>query len=498
MANSGLWTIFRTRAAKIISVVLAVSLVWAVSGRTGLNGPLAPPSASQGELLELMPVSKGVKSIDFLTRVGGLAFGAVAQPTDTSLIVRDIQYASDASDGQRLHVWVSSAGAVQEVVAPIPDWELIPTARFASGAQEAVFTLFGTTKDAAETDSIRAQGYDILNYHPSFRDTLLGLRLFQADVLILAQASANLPKYSAQYLLGLGENAPDVSANEQALLDLDATLFDSSGKQPFQSYLITDYQQSVTFQASNGQLTLDGYPYWYFWRYSVDQAHLQVLWDAANGQANQQFNTEMQSDFDSMSQAQFDAKYTDAYQQARFDEIFDAIISPQALQALPDYSATNSAQIRMHNGINPAVYDALTATMRYAAFFRYVKATLPDAYAAFVQSFDCVRPEPNIFTPGAYQSGGDLILPVETMPGPSGCPSWVVAQPDAGPSTGSGTGGSGNSGSTAVSNTSNVSPNVGSCGCRLATRRGAQDNPAALLVAGLLLGARLGRRRTKA
>jgi hypothetical protein len=115
-----------------------------------------------------------------------------------------------------------------------------------------------------------------------------------------------------------------------------------------------------------------------------------------------------------------------------------------------------------------------------------------------VQSFECVRPDPNIYTPGAYQSGGDLILPAETMPGPTGCPSWVVPEADAGPPTGSGAGGASNSGSTGVSNTSNISPNVGNCACRLATRHGAQNSPAALLAAGLLVGARLRRRRMKA
>jgi len=317
---------------------------------------------------------------------------------------------------------------------------------------------------------------------------LLGLRLFQADVLILAQASANLPRISSQYVLGLGESAPNVTANQQALLDLDSSLFDSSGKQPFQSYLITDYQQTVTFQANNGNLVLDGYPYWYFWRYSVDTSQFQTLQDAANAQANQQLSAEMQSDFDSMSQAEYEAKYTAAYEQARFDELFDTILSPQVLQPLPDYSVTNSTQIRLHNGINPAVYGALTATMRYAAFFRHVRAALPEAYAEFVQSFECVRPSPNLHTPGAYLPGGELILPTGTMPGPDGCPPRIDELIDAGPSSGSG-GSSSNGTSTRDS---------GSCTCRLAPRRSGQGHGVALLAAGLLLGARLRRRRTGA
>jgi hypothetical protein len=435
-----------------------------------------------------VPVSKGVNSVNFLSKVGGLAFGAVAQPTDASVVIRDIQYVATAADGERLHVWVSNGGDAQEVIAPVPDWEFIPTARFASAAQEAVFTLFGTTTDATETAAIQAQGYDILNYHPAFENTLLGLRLFQADVLILAKASADLPRLSSQYVLGLGENAPDVAANQNALLDLDSSLFDSSGLQPFQSYLITDYQQTVTFQANNGNLILDGYPYWYFWRYSVDSNQFQTLENAANAQANQQLTAEMQSDFDSMSQSEYDAKYTAAYEQARFDELFDAILSPQVLQPLPDYSATNSTQIRLHNGINPAVYDALTATMRYAAFFRYVRAALPEAYADFVQSFECVRPAPNLYTPGAYIPGGDLILPTDTMPGPDDCPPGAGALADAGLSSGSG--GAGNSGTGGSTS--------GSCNCKLATQSSGRGYAIATLAGGLLLSAQLRRKRTRA
>lgn len=48
---------------------------------------------------------------------------------------------------------------------------------------------------------------------------------------------------------------------------------------------------------------------------------------------------------------------------------------------------------------NTPVYDAATQTMRYAAFFRYVKGQNPGAWRSFVHEVESVSIQPPVVTP---------------------------------------------------------------------------------------------------
>jgi hypothetical protein len=54
---------------------------------------------------------------------------------------------------------------------------------------------------------------------------------------------------------------------------------------------------------------------------------------------------------------------------------------------------------RTLKAINPAVWNAGTTTMRYAAFFRYCKKTDSAMWAGFLKSLDGVIPHPTVKTP---------------------------------------------------------------------------------------------------
>lgn len=329
------------------------------------------------------------------------------------------------------------------VAAAIADWQLIPTARFAAGEQDAIFTLFGTLKDEPETERLRTMGYEILNYHRAFKNTLLGLRLFQADVLVLAEASTELPSIEGEYLLGTGESPPDVDSNLRAWLALDDFLLDGNGRQIFQSYLITDYLQEVTFGLQSDELVIDGYPLWYLWRYSLDPASsdFQTLVDQANDQANDSLNAEYAADAAVLSLQELDAKYTEEYVNERFEELFDEILSPEVLEPLLPESEALSEQIRESGGVNPAVYQALTTVMGYAALFRRAKAEISELFTDFVVSLPCGT-DPSLRTPGGYRVGGELRLPPEAVPGPE-CEPGAAGGASGG---GSSSGNAGNSG----------------------------------------------------
>jgi hypothetical protein len=179
------------------------------------GGPLPP-----GHLDNTTPLGRGGRSLGFLSGVGGVAFGATAN-LDPGVEISALTYDLTAVDGERLRVTLHSTdGTTQVAVSPIADWLLVPVARFASGSQDAAFTLFGQASTEEETARQRAAGNDILNYHPMFADTLVGLRLMHADILILYGGAAELPTLDGTTVLGSGEQPGDVESNTNALVDV--------------------------------------------------------------------------------------------------------------------------------------------------------------------------------------------------------------------------------------------------------------------------------------
>src|SRR5262245_36676330 len=141
----------------------------------------------------------------FLSAVGGIAFKGVAVP-GASLAGKQIQivYDRQAPDGRRLAVGVDKVLTNQS----LPDWLLIPIARYADSKTEAAVSLFGPNTDE--------NAFDIV-YHESFQNELLGLRLLQADMLLIDPDEMwRLPQQNGKTVLGLGENAPQ-SADRTAI-----------------------------------------------------------------------------------------------------------------------------------------------------------------------------------------------------------------------------------------------------------------------------------------
>jgi hypothetical protein len=88
------------------------------------------------------------------------------------------------------------------------------------------------------------------------------------------------------------------------------------------------------------------------------------------------------------------------------EKLYDALVSVRLfaqagrishLQSLDAAMAQNRPSFR---AINPAVWDATTNTMRYAAFFRYCRMRDPAAWGQFVAATSAARPHPHVETPG--------------------------------------------------------------------------------------------------
>ena len=428
-------------------------------------------------------LSRGLRSYRFRMKRGGVAFGSIAVP-EGGLSITDISYSIADSDGQaiddgsRLRLQVDwPDGRTEEVVAPIFDWQLIPIARFADTETDSCFTLFGELSDPTE----RIEGARVMNYHPAFVDTLMGLRLMQADIVLFDRNAIELPGETqsvgtdeeyTEYLLGAGEAAPDIeliTSSFDAMQDYIERLKLEAGGISHESYVICDEDQKVAFDVREGLLTFSGHPVWscsrrepalelltrhdfevvaqrigqiqegyrrhLYLRYAGALAGAQQDEDEDSSlvedlvfslidrelrtmvggqvkslllaqsesrfeeQAQQLLQNAIVEDSEELSDEQFAAKWTEAFATTRLEEIADNLLSSRLLKLMPMYSERLTEGIRTHNGINPAVYDAVLKTMRYAALFRYIKEQQPHKYADFLQSLNDAPLVPLVETP---------------------------------------------------------------------------------------------------
>jgi hypothetical protein len=420
--------LFSTLTQFICCVTLSVVLIFSFPPTSGAELQLGsitfayPPAKP---LINRTTISDGLQSLAFLSTVGGVAFGGVAEGVGTIQVTK-LQYSTNLPDGERLSVTITDeTGNEQIVKAPIYDWQLIPIARFAEGDQHALVTLFGELEDSLDKKRRIKNGHRIVNYHPSLANTLLGLRFLQADSLLLQDDAqdlirdlcCDLAKNNGKYVLGDGEQAPDYKKNLQAdnqVAETLRSLVSNNGR--FRSYLITDYQQPVTFAAEEGQLLLTGYPLWYCWRLKLDnETILGELATTLRLKAKERLQEEYRWDRRELTPDKLKKKYTKEFKEERAKKIYNNLwldaITDDALQepeAMLEFSLTLSKSIREVDGINPEVYHALLTTMRYAAFFRYVRTRDPEIYSNFITALAGASRLPSIQTPTVLVPRDDL------------------------------------------------------------------------------------------
>jgi hypothetical protein len=93
------------------------------------------------------------------------------------------------------------------------------------------------------------------------------------DVLVGEEASGDLPKVSGAHLLGAGEAAPDVRANEEGAVQFSQHIasVEAATRAEFRSYLICDYGRKISFRLQEDAIVLTGDPYFYCWRSASDE-----------------------------------------------------------------------------------------------------------------------------------------------------------------------------------------------------------------------------------
>lgn len=371
-------------------------------GRSTLAQPSSRPlrgphlTGRAKTLVNPMTLRRGLRSSRFLLRVGGVAFGAVAQPVGDVRVVA-LRYVPSRPDGSRLQVHVVQHGKKRVITAPIYDWQLVPIAKFANQSQHSVFTLFGELKSKKETEAHLKKHHRVLNYQSAFENTLLGLRMFQADILIFSPDAAYLPKHKGRYLLGAGERRPNISANRRRFRTLNRHL--SSRRVRHQAYVINDANRSVRFRVAGHKLLLTGKPFWHCWRRpKMSRAQQLAIYKRADKTAKTRLARRLRG----LTPAMRRMLWPRTRLQREYDKLFDDIVSKQLIIPMPAYSRSVTRRVERLRGINPAVYNALVVTMRYAAFFRHVKRVAPRDYAHFMRSIPN-RTRPSVVTPSVYK-----------------------------------------------------------------------------------------------
>ncbi len=362
--RAGHW--FGGVTAAIVSALLVLvgtvapsrGATWELGPYQFVNGPSSPPLLSR-----MGPGS--LESYGFVGKVGGVAFAGVAVP-GKALASKSVTlvYDDGKPDGRRLAVRIGDSVYVQD----LPDWLLVPIANYADSDYNACVSLFGErTTDAS---------YDIV-YHPAFQNTLLGLRLLQADILLFDIANTwRLPAFEGKVVLGRGESRPDgpawTSANKITSVLRTA---------PFQSWVLTDQEAPVVFTATGeGKLDITGEPYYYFW--ISDFAAYKRSWERLVAQTK---------------------PLRAAGKTREYNEVARRIntLAPEVTEVKRLTSGLKSIRGDLRN-LNPRVYDAATSTVRYAAFFRYVKRTNRQGWTAFLMKVKALRPLPDIVTPTSW------------------------------------------------------------------------------------------------
>lgn len=322
-------------------------------------------------------------------RVGGVAFVRPATGDDGWKIV-DMAYAPGAADGSRVSVVLShpKQSTYTTVPARLWDWEVVPLARFVASPTDSAFTYFGELEEGVKPT---LSGADAVSYHSAFKNTLMGLRFMQLDLMLFAGPafSGFFTDSSGNVILGGGEQAAlgnvslNTPAQRKAARDAISQRIESSfeifakdckanpsatcreSEQPFQSYIVGDMITPVSFSVKDGALQLKSAGVcWDFWR------------ETEPGEAPS-------------------AGLTDIRLLRNLSREFC-----MAVQKDP-------------NHLHPLVYRTALRAMRYSALLRSFKNQSPAAFNKFVGSLQRVTPLPQVDTPTEIRVATPSVSPAD-------------------------------------------------------------------------------------
>ncbi|MDR1762910.1 MAG: hypothetical protein LBR64_02980 [Dysgonamonadaceae bacterium] len=355
----------------------------------------------------------GRGNYSFDSRTSGIVFQAVATPSKT---LKNEKIGLDLIDGQ----FVVSVGN-KKIYPDLPLWQLVPIANFANSPYQVVFTAFGDTINGREAQC---------RFHRAFLNTLLGLRLFQADMINYPDIIWDLPiDLNRNYFKAKSESSYSPRPNEAIDKKIATLLTDGDNK--FSSYVLTDRNVEISFDLAGNDLKFSGRPFYLFVRREansknidkirseldacfneIDASARALLKDKYTADLNPRTNLKglLKTVDDNKDLEKFNAYASHDFRKAvgkleAMNSLTDEAMGMR-LVLLNDFSDAFDQNWDLLKQYNPLVYTAVENASQWSALFRYVYKTNPTNWADFQQKIRAIKtiPDaPEVKTPTSFE-----------------------------------------------------------------------------------------------
>jgi len=269
-------------------------------------------------------------------------------------------------------------------------------------------------------------GYNKVVYHDAFENTLLGLRLLQADIMLInVEEYHTLPRHSGNDIIyGHGEE-PLVETNIFNLIRVQNFMINNIGE--FNSWIFTDKDKILAVDNIINEAAFDEeLPYYFFWKTGISwNAEISARIDSMSIKYKEDLNRPLgefiwnSSDLKDRDTLALNdpklkllklQKVVDNYHMDLNATIDRALNNSITSRRLIEAKEVNNQAINFVYPVlrllNPAVYRASENTMKFSALFRYVKEQNPTQWLKFMDKIKEVRVEPAIVTPTVFNSSG--------------------------------------------------------------------------------------------
>jgi hypothetical protein len=308
----------------------------------------------------------------------------------------------------------------QEFYPDLPDWQLLPIVDFANSPYQGVLAL------SEKNQNQEAQ----IKYHPAFLDNLLGLRLLQANLLLVnPELMGEIPKdEEGNAILAISEEGQMPPSNPGAYQSLFGDLKKNHINYDF--YVLTDRNLYVSFDIDGNDLVFSDNPYYYFSQSNVtptvqndfqkelEPYYIEIELNAKKFLSEKYTpNLNPRTNLEGLLRVLSENKQNEIFNPYALQYINDSVNKLQAaltrseqkeetdanFQTMDDLTYSLKINWTLLKQYNPLVYSAVENTSHWAAFFRHVRLSNPSNWAAFLKKLENVEMNaPLVHTPTSF------------------------------------------------------------------------------------------------
>ena len=198
-----------------------------------------------------------------------------------------------------------------------------------------------------------------------------------------------IPRLNQKTILGHGEEQNLLSNQDwqKPVIEIQKVF---NGEQ-YQAWVYTDYGTEVKFSVKDNDLKLSDSPYYYFWKSNAKEIKIQLA------EYERQL-AEYKRQAGSLRKRGLIQQHNEIVR--KHNEIVQRgnNLRPTVFEVTTLTEGMKDKLGSLYK-FNPTVYDAAIKTMRFAAFFRYVKTHNNSSWQKFLKQIETVKLEPSVKTP---------------------------------------------------------------------------------------------------